>query len=130
MTTARDIVEQAYRKIGVVASDEAMTADQAANGLIALNNMMHGWAVSGVDVLHSDLLSGSEFPLLPRFREGTVYMLAARIAPEYGLGAMDAGEFMRGLQAHYMRIPQMNPAPLSLQSSAHRRTFGVIDANG
>ena len=33
MTTARDIVERAFRKLGVVASDEPMTADQAANGI-------------------------------------------------------------------------------------------------
>ena len=129
MTTARDIIQQAYRKIGVVAADEAMTADQADNGLTALNNMLHGWAIFGVDVLHSDLQMDGEFPLLPRFREGTVYMLAARIAPEYGM-AMDEGEFMRGLQAQYMRIPTMNPAPLSLQSSAYSRAFGVTDANG
>ena len=128
MTTARDIIEQAYRKIGIVAADEAMSADQAANGLNALNNMMHGWAIFGVDVMHSDLALVSEFPLLPRFREGAIYMLGARIAPEYGM-AMDEGEFMRGLQSQYMRIPTMNPAPLSLQSSAYRRALGVTDGD-
>jgi hypothetical protein len=37
MTTARDIVEAAYRKLGVVASDEPMTADQGENGINTLN---------------------------------------------------------------------------------------------
>ena len=39
MSTARDIVEAAFRKLGIVASDEAMTADQADNGINALNRM-------------------------------------------------------------------------------------------
>ena len=45
--TSRDLIESAYRKIGVVASDEPMTADQGREGLNALNRMLKGWQNKG-----------------------------------------------------------------------------------
>lgn len=47
MTTTRDIISDALRKIGVVAADEAMTADQAASGLRELDRMLKGWQNRG-----------------------------------------------------------------------------------
>ncbi len=40
MATAKDIIEDALRKIGVVAQDEPMTADQVASGLRELNRFL------------------------------------------------------------------------------------------
>lgn len=45
--TVRALVEDAHRKIGVVAFDEPMTADQANNGVRALNRMLKGWQNKG-----------------------------------------------------------------------------------
>ena len=65
MATCRDIVERAYRKIGVVATDEAMTAEQAQVGLDALNMMMQGLVLDGIDVGWNDADLSGQFDMEP-----------------------------------------------------------------
>lgn len=107
MSTMDEIVLRAYRKIGVVAADEAMTADQHKTGLDALNSMMAGWSAYGVEYLHPESLTGgSEFPLPFRFEQATVNLLAQDIAPDAGL-SFDADTFLRLLQAHFLTVPSI-----------------------
>ena len=106
MSTARDIVERAFRKIGVVASDEPMTADQAQNGIDALNMMMHGWMLDGIDVGHVDLQLADVFSMEPQFQEGCVYLLAERLSPDYSAPAQfNPSEFKKRLSAAFLIIP-------------------------
>lgn len=42
--TARDLIEGAMRLIGALASGENATADEATNGLTALNDLIDGWS--------------------------------------------------------------------------------------
>ena len=120
-TTTRDIVERAFRKIGVVATDEPMTADQAAVGLDALNMMMHGWKAQGVDISHADLALADIFTLLPEFHEGAVYQLGQRLAPDFSAAGVDGDAFLRMLQARYFTVPDSTiPLPL-LRTSSQRR---------
>lgn len=107
MATVRDILTRAYRKIGVVAEDEEMSGDQAANALAALNSMMHGWELEGVDIGHTDLAVADEFPLAAKFHEGTVYLLADRLAPDNKQAAPDPDRFLRLLQAAYMQVEEV-----------------------
>ena len=122
MTTARDIVDRAFRKIGVVADDEAMTAEQAQAGEEALNMMMHAWLLDGIDVAHVDITLGEVFPLLPQFHEGTVYLLAERLAPGYMRPVtFNPMEFMRKLQAAYLIVPDVQmPSAIRSTASQHR----------
>lgn len=126
MTLTSEIVTRAARKIGVVASDEAMTADEIANGVIALNMMMHAWKLRGVDVEHVDLAATDTFSLDPEFEEGTVYLLASRMAPDYEIPpAFDADDWFRTIQAAYaparvMTIPRLL---LTLPTGRNRRFF-------
>ena len=120
MTTARDIVERAFRKLGVVASDEAMTADQAQNGLDALNMMMHGWMLDGIDVGHIDLQLADVFTMQPQFEEGCVYLLAERLSPDYSApAAFDVSAFKKRLSAAYLIIPDSK-----LDAVLTRRRYG------
>lgn len=123
MATMFDIVTSALRKIGVVAADEPPTADQLANGLDALNNMMHGWKLRGVDILHTDLAAGATFPLADAFREGTIYLLASRLGPDYEVPPMfDADDWFRGIQAAYLVIePSAMPTGLLGMPSEYGR---------
>ncbi len=107
MTTALDIVTRAFRKVGISASDEVLQADEAANGIEALNMMLHGWRLRGVNLAHADLTTTSAFPLSPEFEEGTVYMLADRIGADYvAPRSFDADAWFRGIQAAYLTIPE------------------------
>lgn len=106
MTTARDIVERAFRKLGIVASDEAMTADQADNGINALNDMMHGWLLDGIDIGHADLELADVFTLEPQFVEGCIYLLAERLSPDYSTPAnFSTSQFKQRLSAAFLIIP-------------------------
>lgn len=121
MATARDIVERALRKIGVVASDEAMTPDQAANGVDALNMMMHGWVMDGIDIAHTDLDAADEVPLQPQFIEGCVYLLAERLAPDFSMQGFDVRAFKRRLSAAYLIIPDARIDTGLRNTSSQRR---------
>lgn len=121
MSTARDIVERSFRKIGVVASDEPMTADQADNGINALNMMMHGWMLDGIDVGHIDLQLADVFSMEPQFEEGCVYLLAERLSPDYAAPAnFSPSEFKKRLSAAFLIIPD-SKFDLSLQRGFSRR---------
>ena len=114
MTTTRALIERAYRKIGVVAVDEPMTADQGQTGLVAINSMMHGWELQGITIGHSDLLLAGEFSMADRFQEAVVYCLAAKLAPDNGVAPpMEADMMFRQVQTHYIGIPELT-LPLSL----------------
>lgn len=105
MATVNDIVTRAYRKIGVVATDEPMTADQAQIGEDALNMMMQALALDGIDVAWSDAVLADQFAMEPAFHEGIVYMLAARLAPDFSVPSFDESVFKRKLAAAYLIVP-------------------------
>lgn len=50
MTTARDIIESALRKIQVLGRGQSLSADLADNGLNALNQMLDSWSIEGGNV--------------------------------------------------------------------------------
>lgn len=48
--TARDMVTQAMREIGVIASGEQPTADELSDGIVRLNSMLKAWAAKGLNL--------------------------------------------------------------------------------
>lgn len=114
MATVNDIVTRAYRKIGIVAHDEAMTSDQGASGLSAFNEMLSAWALDGITITYSDLALTDTFPLADKYREGVIYLLASRITPEFAMPVgFDPSDFFRKIQASYMAISAATiPSPL------------------
>lgn len=121
MATVLDIIERAYRKIGVSSEDESLTARQLSDGLDALNMMLAAWRLAGVDLPLPELQSTSPFPLQIELQEGTVYMLASRLSPDFSVpAAFDPDDFFRKIQAAYMII---EPAkmPLSMRRTSSQR---------
>ena len=105
MATMQDIVERAYRKLGIVAYDAAMTADQASEGVETLNSLLHEWKLRDVDISHTDAELTDTFPLGDEYKEGTVHILAARLSPNYQTPAgFDPDHFFRVIQAAYSTI--------------------------
>lgn len=110
MTSTLNVITATLRKLGVVATGENADADAAGEALFALNAMMHGWKLRGVDISHSDLTLGDNFPLADEYVEGTVYLLAARLSPDFMLPAsFDADDWFRTFQAAYASIPTLTP---------------------
>jgi hypothetical protein len=50
MTTARDIIKKALQKNGVLVMSEAPSADEASDGLFALNSMISSWSNDSLTV--------------------------------------------------------------------------------
>lgn len=62
MTTARDIIESALRKIQVLGRGQSLDADSAQNGLDALNQMIDSWSIeSGGSIVFTE--TRESFPL-------------------------------------------------------------------
>jgi hypothetical protein len=47
MTTARKIIERAHKQLGVLGAGRSLTADEAQDGLDALNGLLESWSVEG-----------------------------------------------------------------------------------
>lgn len=118
-TTARTIVDRSLRLLQITAAGETSSAEDASDGLEALNAMMHGWKAKGVDVAHVDLTLNEDFPLEPEYREGAAGLLAVVLAPEHGAQvsvavALMAEEGWRSLLAGYpVRDDAVMPTELS-----------------
>lgn len=121
MATANDIVTRALRKAAISAIDEAPSADDAANGLEALNMMLAAWKLRGVDTSHTALSGSDTFPLADEFEEGTVYLLAERLSPDYMRPrTFDADDWFRAIQAAYMTVEEVTlPTAISRMPSQY-----------
>lgn len=107
MATVEDIVTAAFRKIGVVSEDEDLQASTLSVGVDSYNRMLHAWKLRGVDVSHTTQVSTDTFPLAEEYEEGTIYVLASRLSPDYTVPAnFDADDWFRTLQAAYMVIAE------------------------
>lgn len=62
MTTVRNLIERAFRRSNLVDIRETLDAEDAKNGLEALNDMLYGWKNEGVDIaLQSDFVLTDTF---------------------------------------------------------------------
>lgn len=86
MATVTQIVTRAHRKIGVVAHDEPLTADQLENGVDALNSMIHAWKIDGSDFGWADQAAADTFELEPEYHEAAVHLLGERLASDFDVG--------------------------------------------
>lgn len=103
MSSSAQIVARALRRIRVIGSGEDPSAEDAADGLSALNAMIAGWQADGIEV-------SGDVPLDARFEEGVVALLAVRLADDFGATAPagvvnDAAIGMRRLEAAFLNVP-------------------------
>lgn len=85
MTTAREIITSAYKRVGIAEKDEQLEADYADYGLDALNEMMHGWKARSADTTHTTLALSDDFPLAAEYEGPTITLLANRVSSDYGV---------------------------------------------
>lgn len=84
MATALDIITGAMRKLGVIEANAQPSAEEAEQGLSALNDMCNAWNAQGIFTGFSTLATtADEFILDERHHGGVKAMLAVYLAPEY-----------------------------------------------
>jgi hypothetical protein len=123
MSTVRDCVTSALRKIGVTDPN----GEEVATAITSFSDMVHGWRLQGIDiwhigtqmnggfplpeVSHGEFTAESPFPMPEAYREAAAFCLAASIAPEYGQ-SMDAARYLHMIQAGYAQdnLTVMEPA--------------------
>lgn len=123
MSSSAQIVARALRRLRVISSGEDPSAEDAADGLAALNAMIAGWEADGVKV-------SGDVPLDARFEEGVVALLAVRLADDYGASpsagvVSDAGRGWSRLQAAFKHIP-LAQFDTALRNMPSQRYFGGV----
>lgn len=134
MSTVRDCVTSALRKIGVTDPN----GNEVADAVRSFSDMTHGWRLQGIDLWHiADAMNGgfplpeidhgeftaeSPFPMPEAYREAAAFCLAAKIAPEYGAPVQfDAAAYLRQIQAGYMNINTVTLEPMLFRLDPVRR---------
>ena len=126
MATMRDIVDGAAKRLGVIRSGESLDANDSADILQALNDMMGSWEGRGVNIAwSSDLALSGTFPLADKHKEGVKAMLAVRITDEFPLPvsailARDASDGWNAIQADYI-LPDPIAVDLGLRNMPSQR---------
>jgi hypothetical protein len=127
VATYRDIVNQALRELGVLHSGEVANADEGANGLTALNQMLNSWLYDGIDLEHITATGLTDvLPYPDDHHSAFAYNLAMRLAPQFGVAptpvliAMAAQGF-RYMQNRYLKIRPLS-ADIGLRWNPNRDT--------
>lgn len=117
--TVADLIEAAFRKIGIVGPGMAASGDESKAALQTFNAMLHAWRLEGInygaptDPLadQMDYAETDNFPFPASFREGAIYCLASRIAPEYQLQGFDVEAFKQLMRTALVVIPTSSVDP-------------------
>ena len=134
MSTVRDCVTSALRKIGVTDP----SGDEVSAAVVSFSDMTHGWRLQGIDIWHigtqmnggfplpevnhGEFTAESPFPMPEAYREAAAFCLAAKLAPEYGAPVQfDAAPYMRQIQAGYSIINDVVLAPALFRIHPTRR---------
>jgi hypothetical protein len=111
--TARNVIEDAFHRMGFISEDEGLTAEQTARALTLLNDMMNGWEAEGIQYTHTDLGLDDVVNVPDFLVRSAVWMLIDDIADEYGKvlterQQMQVERARLNLQGYYFKIPRAN----------------------
>ncbi len=112
MATARSVIKSSLRLISAIAVGETPTAEEATDGLETLNDMLHSWALHGVELDHTTLTLDDTVQLPDNHLKGVKYVLALTLGTEYGLpvkpeiAAIAAQEWTK-IKAHHATVEDM-----------------------
>jgi hypothetical protein len=106
-----ELVAQALRHIGVTAHDEPATAEQLGYGVASYNGMMRGLRAGNLSYVHADAMPTDAVALGDEYTDGLMHMLAARLAPGFGLADPTPAETQRWrgvIAGNFMVIPTLD----------------------
>ena len=83
MATALDTITRALRLVQVIEAGEIAEAEDAVDGLSALNEMVYGWELFGINIGWQTVTQSQELCVHDKYLEGIRYNLAIRLAAEW-----------------------------------------------
>lgn len=109
MASARDIVNRAARRIGILANEEALTAAELENGLQALNDMLHGFGPMGIQYAHTTLEASDTVNFPDEQLRNVMIVFCKDLADEFSVPlsqslGVDIDRAIAELQAAYLVI--------------------------
>ncbi len=120
MATNAAIIADALRLLGVLTETQTLSAEQGADGLVTLNDLLEEWSEHGIEVGYFVQTSpADDFPCGPTLHAPVKFNLAVHLAPQYGIavrpdiGARAETYYRRLLtQAVYDRMPEQDMSHL------------------
>jgi hypothetical protein len=108
--TARQVITDAFHRIGFISEDEGLSAEQVARALYVMNDMMNGFNAEGIPYVHTDLTLDTTVNVPDELVRSVMWMLADEIAGEYGKTLTPrqqqwVAEARSNLQAYYYQVP-------------------------
>lgn len=108
--TARQTIERAMKRLGLLSEEETMTAPQAVDGLAMLNDMLQGFPAQGIQYVHAPLGLDTVLNVPDEQTRNVMLMLAEELADPYGKAVSDRLQMQidaakRALQAAYYVVP-------------------------
>ena len=116
MATANDIVKGALRKLGVKAAGQALTAEEGADGLSLLNDLLESWALERL--------------MLQNLTEVSITLTAND--EQYTIGSGGDKDTTRpvSIESAYIRDSSNNDTPVAIISDAqYSRISGKTDSS-
>jgi hypothetical protein len=121
MATMRDFIARTLRKLPIQGIAESGDPDLTAHALDAFNMMASAWKLQGVNIYHADVVLTDDFPLPQEFEEGSMYLLAERLRPDFQRPrTFNADDWFRTFQAAYMPPNKASIAPGLLNMPSQR----------
>ena len=128
------LINTAYRKIGVVGHGQELNAEQAAAGLEAFNLMVFALSLDGIDfdqtpestpmATRVGYAATNDVPFPPAFWEGAIFILANRLAPEYSSQGFNEEQWKSGMRTALVK-PVVSELPIGLVRGAVHPRFGI-----
>lgn len=107
--TAREVITDAFRRIGFISEDEGLSAEQTDRALYVMNDMMNGFNAEGIEYVHTDLTLDDTVNVPDDLVRSVMWMLASEIADEYGKvlterQQMQVERARNSLQSYYFKV--------------------------
>lgn len=119
MATALDVITRALKRLRVISSGEVPTAEESADCLEALNDMLFEWRIDGIDLAHVALVLTDTIDVPDDHVQALVLNLALRAGGMFGaqLAPADTALALSGeaaLRAYHFTIADLSSdSPLS-----------------
>ena len=124
MPTVTEIVTGALQLLEIRTAESAITADEAEDGLTALNDMMNEWNVDGINIGYETLDDVEDEVFVTLGSIGAIKSnLAIYIAPEYGRIVTP------GLEVRALRSKRSLRASIPLNQSQFPDTLPIGSGN-